>query len=272
MSSKNMIDKEKRKCPYCSRKVSYGKRFVAKDKGEYKCKNCKKVSNIRHNGNIWSILLIAAAISIIIMIFYIAANKGIQRTYDQEGKLGFLVALFFGDAMIFKWIIWEMLPFLIFYFCSPAFVEFYPQKRYMEQTQTKIDLSVPTSLSNTSKIKTTSDTRSIPKSERQVFTGEFEDISSDSGKDKTIHFSINNKEESSDTQFEDINKERLIKSDSYSSETPLVRVQKNYSVDESEEEVKEYIPQKDREDVEKPVKIHTPKSTQNTNYSANRKF
>lgn len=270
-----LIDKEKRKCPYCSRKVSYGKRFVGKDKGEYKCKNCKKVSNIKHNINIWSVLILAATVSIIIMIFYLAANKGIQRIYDQEGKMGFFVALFFGDAMIFKWILWEMLPFVVFYFCSPAFVEFYPQKRYMEQTQTKIDLSVPSSVSSTAKINTSSSTRNIPKITGEVYTGEFEDISSSSDIEKTKSFRISDtqkQEENLPVEYADINKERTIKSDSYRSETPLVKVPKAYPVKKSEEDIKEYIPQKERINTESDVKIPAPKNPQNTNYSANRKF
>lgn len=267
MNIENLGDKEKIKCPYCSRKVSYGKRFIAKDKGEYLCPHCNKISNVKHNKRVWLLLIIAAMISLFFLLFYLAAYKGVQRTFDEEGKLGLLVALFFGDAVIFKWILWEILPFVAFYFLSPVFVEFYPQKRFMEQTQTKIDLSVPTSILNTAKVKSSSQTRNIPKENTHSFKGVYEDISSSSSGDidKTRAFRVTTEE------YSDINRERQVKSNSYRGDTPLVKVSRDVSV-AREEDIKEYIPQKDRINTGKPVNNPVQKPQNNSNYSANRKF
>lgn len=268
MNLENLADKEKIKCPYCSRKLNYWKRFIAKDKGEYLCQNCNKISNVKHNRNVWLSLIIAATVSLLILLFYLAAYKGIQRTYDEEGKLGVLIALFFGDAIIFKWVLWEILPFGFFYFLSPFFVEFYPQKRFMEQTQTKIDLSVPKSISNNAKVKTSSHTRNIPKENTHSFKGVYEDISSSSSGDidKTRAFRVTTED------YSDINRERQVKSNSYRGDTPLVRVSRETPVMREEEDIKEYIPQKDRVNTHKPVNNPVQKPQTNSNYSANRKF
>lgn len=268
MSLDNLINKEKLKCPYCSRKVSYAKRFIRKDKGEYICENCNKVSNIKHNSNVWISLIFAAMFSLLILVFYLAAYKGVQGVYDEDGKLGVLVALFFGNAMIFKWILWEILPFAAFYFISPMFVEFYPQKRFMEQTQSKIDLSVPTHITKASKEKSSSNTRNIPKLQTNSFKGIYEDISSSSSSDidKTRAFRV-----TSSDNLTDVNKERLSKSNSYSSDTPLVKMSREVS-EYTEDDIKEYIPSKERIKTVTAVNKTQQKEKNNLNYSANRKF
>lgn len=267
------MNNDLKRCPYCSRKISYGRRLLEQSKGEHTCKHCKKVSNIKQNSFIWISFIIACMIALIIMVFYLSAAKNIQKTYETTGQMKFLVKIFFGSLKEIKWVIWETIPFIIFYFISPLFIEFYPQKRYMSETQTNIDLSVPlTNTASMPKVKTESKTRNIPKVKEPVFSGEYEDISSNSGNgiDKTRAFKVTgtvdiNQQNESKT---DINFISNSKSQSYSSDAPLIKV--NREPQYAEEEVKEYIPAKERLQEKSPVQKEKPAPT--GNYSANRKF
>ena len=115
-----MMKKEKFKCPYCGRKIGYGIRLTENKKGEHTCNHCNKISNIKQDTYIWILLILCSVLSILILIFYISSANSIQNIYDDTGKMKFLVSLFFGKLMIFKWIIWELIPFIAFYFFSPA--------------------------------------------------------------------------------------------------------------------------------------------------------
>ena len=277
-------DKGKKRCPYCSRKINYGVRLLEHKKGEHTCNHCNKISNIKQNSLIWIILTICCLVALLIMIFYLTAAKGIQKTYNETGNMGFLVSTFFGDFMYIKWLIWELIPFITFYFVSPLFIEFAPQKKFMEQTQTSIDLDIPfVNTASNSRSKADSRTRTIPKAKSQPFTGEFEDISSSSSGDmgKTRAFSVS--AETSDyykdvTQKEDdvmmdISLQKNSTSRSYSSDAPLIKVSHDQYSErndyEQDEYIREYVPTKQR--IQEPSPQRREKTTP-SNYSANRRF
>ncbi len=251
------------RCPYCSKKIGYGTRLVEHKKGEHNCSHCQKISNIKQDSYIWILLVLCSVFSLIILVYYLSSADNIQRIYDENGKMKFLVSLFFGNLMILKWIIWEMIPFIIFYFVSPLFLRFVPQKRFMEQTQTKIDLSVP--IVSSSKSKADSKTQNILINQT-AFTGEYEDISSSSDIGKTRAFNVSDVQ---NQEYMDVNKERASKSQSYSSDAPLIRVSHEPVISE-EEDVKEYVPEKERSHSQVKVSVQTDKPK--SNYSANRKF
>lgn len=269
------MNKEYKRCPYCSRKINYGRRLLENSKGEHACNHCKKISNIKQNSLIWISFIICCMTALVIMVFYLSSAKSIQKTYDDTGQMKFFVKLFFGSLKEVKWVIWEIIPFIIFYFISPLFIEFYPQKRYMSETQTNIDLSVP--LTNTAtqpKVKADNRTRNIPKVKEADFSGEYEDISSSSGNgiDKTRAFSVTDAVDinQKDENKTDINFRSNSKSQSYSSDAPLIKVNREVQYAE-EEEIKEYVPSKERvQEIKPPVQKEKPAGT--GNYSANRKF
>jgi len=278
------MNKELKRCPYCSRKINYGRRLLESSKGEHICKHCKKNSNIKQNPLIWIILIICCLFSLSVMIFYFSSAKNIQDTYDDTGKMKFLVTVFFGTFKEIKWIFWEIFPFIVLYFITPLFIEFYPQKKFMEQTQTNIDLSIP--LSNTAsmqKVKADGKSNKFAKIKEPEFTGVYEDISSSSDIGKTRAFSVsdaNNLNDHSEYYKDEIEKEEEIMTDinsqknsvsrSYSSDTPLIKVSHTSNYQE-QEEVKEYIPSKER--VQDAVsKASANDKNTHSNYSANRKF
>ncbi len=263
------MKKDKFKCPYCGRKIGYGTRLIEHKKGEHTCNHCQKNSNIKQDSYIWILLALCGVFSLFILVFYLSSAEYIQNIYDDSGKMKFLVSLFFGNLMILKWIIWEMIPFVVFYFVSPVFLKFTPQKRFMEQTQTKIDLSVPI-VSTSSKSKADSRTQNILKKQTE-FSGVYEDISSSSSAnmDKTRSFRVSDAQSS---EYTDVNKERTSKSQSYSSDAPLIRVSHEPVVPAEEDDMKEYVPSKDREKSHSQVKVTVQTEKPKSNYSANRKF
>lgn len=273
------MNKERIRCPYCSRKINYWRRLLENSKGEHTCKNCRKISNIKQDPVIWIVLILCCLFALFIMIFYFSSAKSIQNTYDETGKMKFLVKLFFGNLKEVKWIFWEIFPFIVFYFISPLFIGYSPQKRFMEQTQSKIDLSVPlTNTSSSPKVKTDQRTRNIPKAKEPVFTGVYEDISSSSSSDidKTRAFRVSDsselyKEEKKEKAevMTDINVQKNSVSSSYSSDAPLIKVSHNIPPAEKDEDVKEYVPAKDRTKENNPAEKEKPVPP---NYSANRKF
>lgn len=262
------MNKEKQKCPYCSRKIEYKTRLLEHGNAEHDCPNCNKTSKISQNPNIWILLILCCMVALFIMIFYFSAAKPIQNIYEDEGRFAFLVTLFFGKAKEIKWMFWELLPFAVFLFVSPAYIEFLPLKRFMEQTPSKIDLSVPVHSSSSKSDKPTGRTRNIPKTQTGSFSGVYEDISSSSGSvDKTRAFRISDMESSEGVT--DVSSYTTSKSDSYSSDAPLKKVQHH-------EQVREYSPRTERTETERPPQKTAPQSTkkppQGGNYSGNRKF
>lgn len=264
------MNKEKNKCPYCSRKIDYKTRLLEHGNAEHDCPNCNKTSKISQNSNIWILLIMCCMVAVFIMIFYFSAANSIQNIYEDEGKLGLLVALFFGKAKEIKWMIWELIPFAVFFFISPVYIEFLPLKRFMEQTPSKIDLSVPVRSAPAKGDKPTGRTRNIPKSQTGTFSGVYEDISSSSGAvDRTRAFRMSDIQEEASKDVTDVSSYTTSKSDSYSSDAPLRKVQHH-------EQVREYTPKAERiQREEAPVKTASQpakKPAQTSNYSGNRKF
>lgn len=266
------MDKEKQKCPYCSRKINYKTRLLEHGEAEHDCPHCNKISKITQNSNIWILLILCCMVAVFIMIFYFTAANSIQDAYNDEEKFGFLVAIFFGKYKEIKWMIWEMIPFIVFFFVSPVFIEFSPLKKFMEQTPSSIDLSVPVRAASAKGDKPTGRTRNIPKTQTASFKGVYEDISSSSDSvDKTRAFKMSDmvsSDEISDEGLTDVTPAQTSKSDFYSSDVPLKRV--------NHEQVREYTPHSERVRTEVPAQrsqtSRDKKSSQGGNYSANRKF
>lgn len=261
------------KCPYCSRKIKYSTRLLEHGNGEHMCSHCNKPSNISQNSKIWSLLIICSLSAAVILLFYLIFGNIVDDAYKDHGTLGFLVFLFFGKAKTVKWIFWELIPFAVFFFMSPKYMEFVPLRRYMEQTPSKIDLTVPNMPVTSESNNRTSDggTRKIPKVERAVHTGVFEDISSSSQEriDKTRHFDVYSGVSSSENEEETVNvtPKSTSKSDSYRSDVPLRKISREVIREVEYEE--EYIPTRERKPQPTPEKNQRP--TQG-NYSGNRKF
>ena len=260
------MNKERQKCPYCSRKINYTSRLLEHGEAEHDCPHCNKTSKITQNPNIWILLILCSIVAIFIMIFYFTSANVIQNAYNNEEKYAFLVALFFGKSKEIKWMIWELIPFIAFFFLSPLYIEFLPLKRFMEQTPSNIDLSVPVSSSSRGD-KPTGRTRNIPKPHTTSFKGVYEDISSSSdGVDKTRAFRMSDMEQPE--KMTDVSHVSTSKSESYSSDVPLRRV--------NHEQVREYTPRAERGSSETPASKPQPqrdkKPAQNKNFSGNRKF
>lgn len=251
------------KCPYCSRKISYTTRLVEHGQGEHNCSHCQKPSNITQSKGIWRLFTLCTLAAGIIMIFYLLFGNIIQDSYDENGSLGFLVALFFGKGKEIKWIIWELIPFAVFFFVSPKYMNFIPLRKFMEQTPSKIDLTIPTpQRKSNNTYKSEFNTRTIPKVDQEEFTGEYEDISS-SSLEKTRNFSVND--------AVNVTPASTSTSSSYRSDAPLRRVNSELERDVLREA--EYYAQAERVKSEKnqPVQRETAKPSQN-NFSGNRKF
>lgn len=268
----------KAKCPYCGRKISYGVRFMERGNGEHFCKSCKKPSNIVQDKKIWILFTITAIFSLIVLMFYFAFSGIVQHAYNTNGDYGVMVALFFGKYKTLKWVIWEIIPYIVFFFVSPLFVNFQMQKKYAYTSADHIDLGtdfIPP-LDN-SETKESGSTRVIPKvgvtKVDDNYT--FENISSNSGKNvsDTKSFSI----KSDVTQ---IDPESYVKSASYRSDAPLKKVEhstpsQHSAVPEQTQElyrVKVLREQElKRQELQAQAKSMDSKSS-DKNYSGNRKF
>lgn len=279
------------KCPYCKRKISYFRKFIEHNLGEHDCKHCNKKSNIKQEGGIWALFALCVVAALAIMIFYLAFSATIMKENAANGSHATMMKLFFGKFKVFKWFLWELIPFVIFYFLAPVFMTFTPQQRFMDQTTTSIDLNIPkVPLNNTAGKKApvvTTDTKIIS-------SGDFQEISSSSGNlEKTRAFDMNdiNDEEvvrsegvkvrraafESDNSEEKVNitKPSTSVSNSYRDDSPLRKIpiderKENLVVNIPDEDVKEYVSEKT------PVTpvIRTARETEKPkgNFSANRKF
>ena len=258
----------KYQCPYCGRKIKYFTRLTEHNMGEHECNHCKKKSNIRQDKTIWALLVLTAVFALIIMMMYFTCSDSVIAANEAEGKFKILMFLFFGGIKEIKWLIWELLPFVAFYFLSPLFMTFTPQQRYTVETTTSIDLGIPTELHNTASIgnpKPETYTRVIPKADEVVFSGEYEDISSSSGMDKTRAFSVNDINQSAASEKININSQPTSVSNSYKSDAPLKRIyHEPQRADIEEEDAKVYV-REEKEEKKMPAKT-------GGNFSANRKF
>ncbi len=196
---------------------------MEKGNGEHYCKSCKKPSNIVQDKKIWLLFAIVAVFSLIVLMFYFAFSGIVQHAYNTNGEYGTLVALFFGKYKTIKWILWETIPYIVFFFVSPLFVNFQMQKKYAYSSADHIDLGtdfIPPL--DTQKTKDSGSTRVIPKVgvTKVEDNHTFENISSSSGKtlSDTKSFSIK-------SEVTEINPESYVKSASYRSDAPLKKVE-----------------------------------------------
>ncbi len=262
----------KAKCPYCGKKITYGTRLIECGEGEHYCKHCKKPSNIVQDKKIWMLFTICVIASVLILFFYIAFAKAAQHDFNEDGSYALMVSLFFGKFKTFKWILWELLPYLAFIFISPIFINYQMQKKYAYSTMDSIDLDTeylpPVDTSATG----TDSTRVLPKvgSTKVADDYDFQNISSSSGNiSGTRSFNLKD-------SVTEINPESYVKSASGRSDAPLKKVErvKPERIEEPQElyRVKVLREQELRRQELQAQAKNMDKNPQDKNYSANRKF
>lgn len=98
------------RCPYCGKKISYFKAFFIRRRGEYFCKKCKKESNIHIKKTIWLFFIFVLLMSLAIMGYY----------------------TFFTDKENLWFLLFVVLPFIIFYLFSPLFIRLRPKMKFQD--------------------------------------------------------------------------------------------------------------------------------------------
>lgn len=98
------------KCPYCGKRISYFTAMNIRRRGEYYCNKCKKESNIHIKKTIWIFFILMTLLALAIMGFY----------------------LFFTDKSNMRFIIYVIIPFVIFYIFTPLFVRLRPKKKFQD--------------------------------------------------------------------------------------------------------------------------------------------
>ena len=262
----------KAKCPYCGKKITYGTRLIECGEGEHYCKHCKKPSNIVQDKKIWMLFTICVIASVLILFFYIAFAKAAQHDFNEDGSYALMVSLFFGKFKTFKWILWELLPYLAFIFISPIFINYQMQKKYAYSTMDSIDLDTeylpPVDTSATG----TDSTRVLPKvgSTKVADDYDFQNISSSSGNiSGTRSFNLKD-------SVTEINPESYVKSASGRSDAPLKKVErvKPERIEEPQELYRVKVLREQelrRQELQAQAKNLDNKSSER-NYSGNRKF
>lgn len=249
--------------------------------GEHICKSCKKPSNIVQDSKIWMLFAATALFSLIVLLFYFTFSGIVQHAYNSTGDFGALVTIFFGKYKTVKWILWETVPYVIFFFVSPLFINYQMQKKYAYTSADHIDLDTDflPPVDNSGVKGNTSSTRVIPKVGVTKVDNDyaFENISSSSGNNlnDTRNFSIK-------SQVTEINPESYVKSASYRSDAPLKKVENKPAVQsapQNMEQTRELYrvkvlreqEERQRQALQQQAKNMDSKST-DRNYSANRKF
>lgn len=264
----------KAKCPYCGRKITYAVRFMERGEGEHYCKSCKKPSDIVQNKNIWLLFAGSIVLSLLVLFFYLIFANAAQHDYNENGSYAFLVAVFFGKFKTFKWIFWEILPYLAFLFISPLFINYQMQKKYAYSTADKLDLDEEFLPPVKSDMPATGSTRVIPKVgvSKVEDDFDFEEISSSSNKVSDTR-SFNLKE-----ALTEIDPESYVKSASAGIDAPLKKVErvKPQEVRISSEPQELYRVKLLREQEQKKRELQAEAKNidkaMDKNYSANRKF
>lgn len=262
----------KAKCPYCGKKITYGTRLIECGEGEHYCKHCKKPSNIVQDKKIWMLFTICVIVSVLILFFYIAFAKAAQHDFNEDGSYALMVSLFFGKFKTFKWILWELLPYLAFIFISPIFINYQMQKKYAYSTMDSIDLDTEYLPPVDTSAAGTDSTRVLPKvgSTKVADDYDFQNISSNSGNiSGTRSFNLKD-------SVTEINPESYVKSASGRSDAPLKKVErvKPERIEEPQElyRVKVLREQELRRQELQAQAKNMDKNPQDKNYSANRKF
>ena len=104
-----------RKCPYCSKRISYASAYASRRKAEYVCERCGKESKVVVNKKVILAFIFSAVIAVAIMVGWIYAGL----SYNPLGIL--LVAV----------------PLIIFTVISPKFVKFVPLKKYKKSMEAR---------------------------------------------------------------------------------------------------------------------------------------
>lgn len=262
----------KAKCPYCGKKITYGVKFMERGEGEHYCKYCKKPSNIVQDKKIWMIFTVSAILSLLILLFYFAFANVVQHKFNEDGSYSVLVAMFFGKLKTLKWIFWEILPYLVFFFISPVFISYQMQKKYAYTSADHIDLGtdfLPPVDKGTS--PASGSTRVIPKVGTTKVSDDFdfEEISSSSSKlSDTRNFNLKE-------AITEIDPESYVKTASSRSDTPLKKVErvKPQVIEEPQELYRvKVLREQERQKKELQAEAKNIDKSADKNYSANRKF
>ena len=170
------MNREKQKCPYCGRRMSYVSAYFCRRKAEYVCTRCGKESRVVISKLIIPIFIIAAVISLAII--------GIWFMFKLlSNPLGIVLVA---------------LPLLIFLAFSPKFVCLVPLKKYKKEMEAKkagmeysdtltageFDENINTPLENSQQFNINTDVFNKIKAERSAAKeqAESQDIVSDSEK------------------------------------------------------------------------------------------
>lgn len=106
---------KKKRCPYCGKRISYAAAFSSRRKAEYVCPRCGKQMRVVINKMIVLTFAGFAALALIIMAVWFFCGL-------SHNPLGILLVA---------------LPFIIFTFISPKFVNFVPLKKYKKSMEAK---------------------------------------------------------------------------------------------------------------------------------------
>lgn len=98
------------KCPYCGKPLSYFQALLIRKKGEYFCNKCKKDSNIHIKKTLFIPFIFVLVFALLVLFVYLFMT-------DRENPLFLLIIL---------------VPFVIFYLITPAFVRLKPKKKHMD--------------------------------------------------------------------------------------------------------------------------------------------
>lgn len=104
-----------RKCPYCSKRISYISAYASRRKAEYVCERCGKESKVVVNRKVVLAFVLSAVISVAIMAGWIFAGL-------SHNPLGILLVA---------------VPLIIFTVISPKFVKFVPLKKYKKSMEAR---------------------------------------------------------------------------------------------------------------------------------------
>ena len=106
---------ENRKCPYCSKRISYVSAYASRRKAEYVCERCGKESRVVINRKVIPAFVLAAVIAVAIMAGWIFAGLA-------DNPLGILLVA---------------VPLIIFTVISPKFVKLVPLKKYKKSMEAR---------------------------------------------------------------------------------------------------------------------------------------
>ena len=201
-----------KKCPYCGRKISYFTVFHEKKHGKYNCTRCKKDCKVKTDLR----LLLSFLAVVLVVVLYIVFWMGSSFHSNILGVIPPVVIL------------------VAFYFCTPLFIRFVPLKDYLKK-DVKLN-------GDDTRTDTNNDEEFV--FDRNIFEQIKQNRSAPSGIESRIDKMM---EEEGETKVPVI---KNVSEAHASSDAPLKRVQKPAprvdSPPEEEEEVKKYVPKKEK--------------------------